>query len=177
MPAKIKLKKVKSNGKMKLSSAAKDRCAKFLLKAKLGMYLKRGLDIKDATKLCGVTDYQLGMLRSDPEFEEFIEFCAADCESDHLENIEYAGSSGQWQASAWVLERKFPDKYGKKDTIKHEYEVKLFSFRQVILNIINELDPPVRQIIMQKLRAVNVESELHQIEFGDTNATVDMGGK
>ena len=163
--AKFNLKK--NNGKNIIDSKTKERCTKFLTKAKLVMYMKRGLDIKDASKLCNVSEYQLGILRSDAKFEELIGFCSANCELTHLQNITEAGSMGAWQASAWVLERKFPDKYSKKDTVRHEYEIKLMSFQKVILNVINELDPHIRQIVMQKLRSINVESEINEIQMAD----------
>ena len=167
MATKIKLKGKNGNGKKSiLTSKSKVNCNNFLIKAKLAMYMKGGLDIKDASKLCNVSGYQLGQLRSDPEFEEFIEYCSANCELEHLGNITDAGSLGQWQASAWILERKFPEKYSKRDTVRHEYEVKLMSFRKIMLSIINELDPNVRHLFMQKLRNINVESEVEEVKMG-----------
>ena len=174
MATKFKLNKAEK-GTCKLDTKAKDKCQSFLTKAKLALYMKRGLDIRDAAKLCRVSEYQLGMLRSDPDFEQLIEYCSADCEQTHLNAISDAGTMGQWQAAAWILERKFPDKYGKKDTIKHEYEIKMMSFQKVILNVINELDPKIRHIIMQKLRNINVESEIYDIQMADT--PLQLGGK
>lgn len=179
MATKFKLKKAGNGTKnnCSLDAKTKNKCQSFLTKAKLAMYMRRGMDVKDAAKLCGISDYQLGMLRSDPEFEHLIEYCAADCEQEHLNNIGSAGSLGQWQASAWILERKFPDKYGKKDTVRHEYEVKLMSFQKVILNVINDLDPSIRQLIMQKLRNINLESEVHTIQTDDQPLLMNLGGK
>ena len=165
---KFNLKK-KKTGKSIINSNTKNRCNTFLNKAKLAIYMKNGLDIKDAAKLCNISEYQLGILRSDPEFEELINFCSVNCELIHLKNIGEAGNMGAWQASAWMLERKFPDKYSKKDTVRHEYEVKLMSFQKVILSIINDLDPQIRQIVMQKLRSVNVESEVNEINIENAN--------
>ena len=171
---KDKLNKIKLKNKNK---KVNEKCMAFALKVKLSTYLQQGLDIKEAAKLCKITDYQLGVLRSDPEFEDFISYCSSECEMGHLNNINTAGSSGQWQASAWILERKFPDRYGKKDTIKHEYEVKLLSFQKIILNVINDLDPNVRQMIMQKLRNINLESEMQEISFDGAkgNKTIAIG--
>lgn len=170
-----------SNGVEKNGTKQFLNSSKFFLKARLAMYMRQGLDIKDAAKLCNVSEYQLGLLRTDPEFEDFIEYCAISCECSHLENIKGAGDTGQWQASAWLLERKFPDKYGKKDTIKHEYEVKLLSFQKIILGVINELEPNVRQLIMQKLRSLNIDEEVEQIHLGQGNhseaAVSAFGGK
>lgn len=182
MPIKFKLNKSGNGTKKdscKLDDNGKSKAKTFLIKAKLAMYMKRGLEIKDAAKLCNVSDYQLGLLRSDPDFEQLIEYCAADCEHEHLNNIGAAGELGQWQASAWILERKFPDKYGKKDTVRHEYELKMMSFQKVILGVINDLDPSVRQLIMQKLRNINLENEVHEIQMGEPNQPmmIDVGGK
>lgn len=163
--AKINLKNKKTICKSNLKS---NKGATFLVKAKLALYLQKGISIRDAAKLCKVGDYQLGVLRSDPEFEDFIECCSLNCEHNHLKNIDDAGKLGQWQASAWFLERKFPEKYGKKDTIRHEYEIKLLSFQKIMLGVINELEPNVRQQIMQKLRTVNVTSEVNDIHTGET---------
>lgn len=135
-----------------------------LLKGKLALYLERGLSIEDAAKLVGVSKYKLGVLRSDPEFEEYIEACTLKCESDNLGNIKEAGDLGQWQASSWLLERLYPDKYGKKDTIRHEYELKLNSFIQLVFNAINSLEPHYRSAVYAKLRDLNVDTEVINME-------------
>ncbi|MDK2946097.1 MAG: hypothetical protein PWQ85_869 [Geotoga sp.] len=33
----------------------------------------------------------------------------------HLSNIVKASQEGNWQASAWILERRFPELWGRKD--------------------------------------------------------------
>ena len=161
-----------SSNECSLDAKTKSKCQNFLTKAKLAMYMKSGLDIKDAAKLCGISEYQLGILRSDPDFEALIEFCSVDCEKMHIKNINDAGKMGAWQASAWMLERKFPEKYAKKDTVKHEYEIKFLTFQKVLLNVINTLDPSIKQIIMQKLRGVNLESEIYEMQVGGENSVI-----
>ncbi|GAF77752.1 unnamed protein product [marine sediment metagenome] len=131
-----------------------------LLKGKLCLFMERGLTVDDAAKLVGVTKYKLSTLRSDPEFEDFIEACTLKCESDNLGNIKEAGDMGQWQASSWILERLYPDKYGKKDTIRHEYELKLNSFMQLVFGVINSLDPLVRSSVYAKLKDIDVDMEV-----------------
>ena len=49
----------------------------------------------------------------------------------NLFNIQNASNNGTWQASAWLLERKYPDKYGKKDTVnildnQNNFDVELY---------------------------------------------------
>lgn len=137
----------------KLSSGAQEE----LSKAQLLEAIMSGMDIKDAAKINGISDFRMGIIRSDPNFEELLQACQANAEFEHLKNINSAGRMGQWQASAWFLERKFPDKYGKKDTIRHEYEVKLGTFMRVVLEIVNSTDPGIKKIILQNLRTINVE--------------------
>jgi hypothetical protein len=131
-----------------------------LLKGKLCLYLERGLSIDDATKLTGTSKYKLNVLRSDPEFEEFIEASAIKGEADNLGNIKEAGDMGAWQASGWLLERLHPEKYGKKDTIRHEYEIKLDSFIKLVFGAINELDSHIRSSVYGKLRDLDIKQEI-----------------
>lgn len=35
-----------------------------------------------------------------------------------LARIENAGKDGSWQADAWYLERKYPDKFGRRDRVE-----------------------------------------------------------
>jgi hypothetical protein len=131
-----------------------------LLKGKLVLYIERGLSLEESSKLIGISKYKLSTLRSDPDFEEFVESCALKGEADNLGNIKEAGDLGQWQASSWLLERLYPEKYGKKDTIRHEYEIRLNSFMKLMFNVINECDGHTRSLIYGKLRDLDVQSEV-----------------
>jgi len=132
----------------------------FLDKEKLSMYMQKGLDVEDAAKLCGISPYMLSVYRSDHEFEEFVQECKVRCEESCLDNIKDAGDNGVWNASAWVLERKFPDKWSKKDTIRHEYDVKLDSLVRLIFKAVNELDPFIRMSVLQKINELDVDGEI-----------------
>lgn len=136
----------------------------FLTKEKLSAYMQKGLDIEDAAKLCDVSPYMLSVYRSDPEFEDFVQRCNAECEYSNLDNIKDAGDSGMWNASAWILERKFPQKYAKKDTVRHEYDVKVSSFIQIIFKAVNALEPYIRQTVLQKIRELDVDGEIIQMQ-------------
>lgn len=39
------------------------------------------------------------------------------CQRKHLKRIEEASENGSWQASAWILERRFPEAFGNKTQI------------------------------------------------------------
>jgi hypothetical protein len=117
-----------------------------------------------------ISPRRLDVYRSDPDFEELVQQCQAKCEHTHVRNITDAGTSGQWQASAWFLERKYPKKYGKKDTIKHEYEIKINSFMNAVIQVVNRVDPSIRKLILQELNqidtdhAIDVAKEIKMIE-------------
>ena len=46
-----------------------------------------------------------------PEFREFVNATESDVEAALLENI---SSYGDWRASAWILERRYPQRWGQK---------------------------------------------------------------
>ena len=53
--------------------------------------------------------------RSDPDFAERLAHAEATCETLHLKNIRAAAEDPkQWRASAWLLERVFPDRYVRR---------------------------------------------------------------
>ena len=51
------------------------------------------------------------------DFLESVKRARAEAESFHLENIKAAGGES-WQASAWWLERSFPERWGRKDRVE-----------------------------------------------------------
>lgn len=53
-------------------------------------------------------------------FAEEVVKAEADAEVIRLARISQAGQEGAWQADAWWLERKLPDKWGKKDKAQIE---------------------------------------------------------
>lgn len=49
------------------------------------------------------------------EFLESVEKAEATAATLHMENISQTALNGTWQASAWILERRFPRQYGRLD--------------------------------------------------------------
>lgn len=145
MTKKIKLKKF--NGNNKLSK-------KDIAKAKLAKYLTLGLSLEEACKLVDCTKNLLGQLRSDPDFESFVEQCEMQNKADHLECIKNANA---WMASSWFLEKKYPNEYGRKDIIRKEYTVKIQTLSNIFLQIINEEAPEIKYRIVKKLREFNFD--------------------
>lgn len=56
------------------------------------------------------------------EFLEAVEKATAEAERKYVKVIEKA-TARNWQAAAWWLERRMPDKWGRRDTHKHEHKV------------------------------------------------------
>ncbi len=54
------------------------------------------------------------------KFFEEVKKAEAIAESVHIKNIKDAGRNGVWQADAWMLERRYPEKWGKKEQVKQE---------------------------------------------------------
>lgn len=146
---------INRRGKLKVKGKDKTLEKK---KSKLASYMLKGLNVNDACILAKVSQISLGIFRSDPEFEEFLQECDLKYEMDHLENIRDAAECGAWQASAWTLERKYPEKYGKQNTVKVEYQVKLQNFQQAVLEIINEVSPDLKLKIMKRLKGIDINT-------------------
>ncbi len=52
------------------------------------------------------------------EFWNAIKKAESEAEAFYLDQIRKAAVEGRWQAAAWYLERKYPDRWGRKD--RHE---------------------------------------------------------
>ena len=57
----------------------------------------------------------LRWLREDHDFRAAVEKAEGAADALHLANIQRAAIDGTWQASAWYLERKHPEEWGKQD--------------------------------------------------------------
>jgi len=98
--------------------------------------LRAGAYIDDSCKSVGISttsffnwiargkvqrERQAAGLQVDPDEVPFLEFLEAieiaDAEGiiGHVMNIDTAAKNGAWQASAWILERKQPKKWGRSD--------------------------------------------------------------
>jgi len=127
----------------------------------LGTYIKRGLDLKRACQLSGVSfPIFCSWRKKYPLFNDYITRCEAEAEADALLYIKNAMTRGRWQASAWFLERKYPHKYGRRDMLKQEFISKYNEFIKIVLEVINNEDPRVGAKIVSALRD-------RKIDFGD----------
>jgi transposase len=56
-------------------------------------------------------------------FSEAVEKALADSEARDVALIAKAAADGQWQAAAWRLERKFPERWGRRD--RHQVDANI----------------------------------------------------
>lgn len=64
-----------------------------------------------AANISDVTFYD--WLKTNPNFSNAVKAAEARCIQTRLERIRAAGMAGNWTADAWVLERRFPQDFGK----------------------------------------------------------------
>ena len=75
-------------------------------------YLRKGCTIEASCQAANIsrsTYYK--WLDEIPEFKEFVNATESDVEATLLETIQ---SYGDWRAAAWVLERRYPQRWGQK---------------------------------------------------------------
>lgn len=130
-----------------------------IIKGKLAYYLGIGLGIEDSCTLAKITVDKLNEYRAEPQFEMFVQKCLSKNKAKYLEAIEGAASSGYWQAAAWYLERKYPEEFGKRDLVRHEYTLKLQTLQKVIIKVLAEESPQIRHRILSKLRKFDFSNE------------------
>lgn len=94
-------------------------------------YVAAGITKKGACEACFITESALydwiqkgerakaeGKTTIYSEFAESVKKAEAKFKLSHIKNIKNAAESGNWQASAWMLERVCRDEYGKKERVE-----------------------------------------------------------
>ncbi len=87
---------------------------------KIVQALTAGNTRQAACGYAGISDQSfLNYLRSSLEFLEAVKKAEADAEVRHVANIAKASNDGNWTASAWWLERRRYQEWGRKDRHEH----------------------------------------------------------
>jgi len=63
--------------------------------------------------------------KTDSVFAVFVDAtkrAEAEAIAERVARIRQAGAAGQWQADAWLLERKLPDRFGRRERLDHKVE-------------------------------------------------------
>ena len=83
---------------------------------KLLRLISAGNYIETAAAGVGVSrDTLYRWMKERPEFREQVQEATAKAEAIDLQRISIAAQSGIWQAAAWRLERRFPERWGRRD--------------------------------------------------------------
>jgi transposase len=99
--------------------------------ANMAECLELGYTIKLACEACGIVTSTFAdwMNKGEAGEEPFTEFSSAvraaqkKAADYHLRSVQ-KHANVDWRAAAWMLERRFPDDYGKKDSVKLSGEIK-----------------------------------------------------
>lgn len=103
------------------------------LQKKIGDNITLGMPLKFAAEAAGISEktFYLWMERGENEtsgkYHDFFIYCN-NCKSTavklHLTLITKAAKDGSWQASAWILERRHPEEFGRKDKLELDGKLK-----------------------------------------------------
>ncbi|HYW87230.1 MAG TPA: hypothetical protein VFB50_05645 [Chloroflexota bacterium] len=81
--------------------------------------LRAGNTRPHAARYAGIhEDTIVNWMRRSSAFSAAVEKAEADAITRHVANIAKAANDGQWTASAWWLERRYPNDYGRRDRIE-----------------------------------------------------------
>ena len=85
------------------------------------------------------------------EFSDAINKAVATSEIAELEKLE-RHSRETWQAAAWRLERRFPDKWGRKEKIQADITSQHTEREEVVFEQKLTADPEARELLRQLFR-------------------------
>lgn len=100
------------------------------LQERVAAHVAAGAYVETAVAACGIskTSFYEWLRRGAEEnegphreFLDAVEKAQAEAELKDLENITRAAAEGNWQASAWRLERKFPDRWARRERMRLEH--------------------------------------------------------
>ena len=91
-------------------------------------YIRQGLTYEVAARAAGISESTFYRWRERGEsarsgryreFWEALKRAEAVAELRLVQRV-HAASKDTWQAAAWILERRHPDRWGRKDRMRHE---------------------------------------------------------
>jgi transposase len=86
--------------------------------AKIVKALGQGASYEVAAAAAGICYETLNTWRKErPEFSEALQAAEAKAEVRWLQQIDKAAKEGTWQAAAWKLERRYPERWAKRERI------------------------------------------------------------
>lgn len=77
--------------------------------------IRLGMAYKHAAAYAGISeDTFYTWMKEKTEFSEQVKEAEADGIATNFAKIQKAATNGSWQASAWILERRHPEEYGRQ---------------------------------------------------------------
>jgi len=93
----------------------------------------------------------------DDGFRERLSQAEAMFEAAHLRNVNAAGKDAKnWRASVWLLERKFPDRYGRRDSASLSMEQVMLLLTQFAEIVVKEVPAEFRKRVLKRLAALKI---------------------
>lgn len=92
--------------------------------------VREGLPYSTACALAGIgeTTFAVWRQRADAEpdspyagFMQALKEAEAEAEAANVKRIRSAADNGQWQAAAWILERRHPDKWARTERSEQQH--------------------------------------------------------
>jgi hypothetical protein len=103
------------------------------LQKQIGDNITLGMPLKFAAEAAGITEptFYNWLKRGESEtkgqffeFSEHVKECQAKAVQLHLKLITKAATEGSWQASAWILERRHPEEFGRREKVEMDGNMK-----------------------------------------------------
>lgn len=86
------------------------------------------------------------------EFAEALKTAEAQAEAKRVELILKAGKLNDWKANAWYLERKYPERWGKRDHLEANIKSEHTERQEVMIEHQLETDPQTAELVRQLWR-------------------------
>ncbi|NOZ27976.1 MAG: transposase [Chloroflexi bacterium] len=99
---------------------------------KICNFVRQGLTYEVAARAAGISESTFYRWRRRGEgarsgkfrqFWEALKKAEAEAESSLVQQIQKEARGGTWQAAAWILERRYPERWAKRDRVEHEHSV------------------------------------------------------
>lgn len=109
---------------------------------KIALAWASGSKYLDACQAAGLTKRQARELKQDPDWQAAYDRAKADFVARSLQRIDGHGER-DWKATAWLLERIIPGRFGKRDTVQHEVKMKPLPWRSLLTDQVIEVQAEV----------------------------------